>query len=90
MALVADAMIVSNHGGRQLDGAMGSIEALPSIPEAVGDTTEVHLDGGVRSGQEILKAVAMGAQGTISAALYLWFGSLRRKRSYVGFRANTE
>ena len=68
----ADAMIVSNHGGRQLDGAISSIEALPSILEAVGDKTEVHLDGGVSSGQEILKAVAMGAQGTYIGRPYIY------------------
>ncbi|MGR3712994.1 MAG: alpha-hydroxy acid oxidase [Shimia sp.] len=60
----ADAIIVSNHGGRQLDGALSSIRALPSILEAVGDEVEVHLDGGIRSGQDVLKAVAMGAKGT--------------------------
>ena len=68
----ADAMIVSNHGGRQLDGAISSIEALPSILEAVGDKIEVHLDGGIRSGQEILKAVAMGAQGTYVGRPYIY------------------
>ena len=68
----ADAMIVSNHGGRQLDGAISSIEALPSILEAVGDEIEVHVDGGVRSGQEILKAVAMGAQGTYIGRPYIY------------------
>ena len=60
----ADAIIVSNHGGRQLDGAMTSIRALPAILDAVGDQVEVHLDSGIRSGQDILKAVAMGAKGT--------------------------
>ena len=60
----ADAIIVSNHGGRQLDGAMSSIRALPSIMDAVGDQVEVHLDSGIRSGQDILKAVALGAKGT--------------------------
>lgn len=59
----ADAIIVSNHGGRQLDGARSSISALPGIVEAVGDRVEVHMDGGVRSGQDILKAVALGAKG---------------------------
>ena len=68
----ADAMVVSNHGGRQLDGAISSIEALPSILEAVGDKVEVHLDGGIRSGQEILKAVAMGAQGTYIGRPYIY------------------
>ena len=60
----ADALIVSNHGGRQLDGAQSSIEALPSIVQAVGSQIEVHMDGGVRSGQDVLKAVALGAKGT--------------------------
>ena len=60
----ADAIIVSNHGGRQLDGAPSSISMLPRIVEAVGDRTEVHFDGGIRSGQDVLKAVALGARGT--------------------------
>ncbi|PID36153.1 MAG: alpha-hydroxy-acid oxidizing enzyme [Rhodobacterales bacterium] len=60
----ADAIIVSNHGGRQLDGALSSIRALPPIMDAVGDKIEVHLDSGIRSGQDVLKAVAMGAKGT--------------------------
>ncbi|QBY00859.1 alpha-hydroxy-acid oxidizing protein [Rhodophyticola sp. CCM32] len=60
----ADAIVVSNHGGRQLDGALSSIRVLPSIMEAVGDRVEVHLDSGIRSGQDVLKALAMGASGT--------------------------
>ncbi|MDM0078087.1 alpha-hydroxy acid oxidase [Variovorax sp. J2P1-59] len=60
----ADALIVSNHGGRQLDGAPSSIRALPAIVDAVGDRIEVHMDGGIRSGQDVLKAVALGAKGT--------------------------
>jgi L-lactate dehydrogenase (cytochrome) len=60
----ADALIVSNHGGRQLDGAQSSIEALPAIVAAVGSQIEVHMDGGIRSGQDALKAVALGARGT--------------------------
>ncbi len=60
----ADAIIVSNHGGRQLDGALSSIRALPAILDAVGDKIEVHLDSGIRSGQDALKALAMGAHGT--------------------------
>ena len=59
----ADALIVSNHGGRQLDGAESSINALPPIVDAVGSQIEVHMDGGVRSGQDVLKAVALGAKG---------------------------
>jgi L-lactate dehydrogenase (cytochrome) len=60
----ADAIIVSNHGGRQLDGAVSSIRMLPSIMDAVGDRVEVHLDSGIRSGQDVLKALALGAKGT--------------------------
>ena len=60
----ADALIVSNHGGRQLDGAESSIRALPAIVEAVGHRIEVHMDGGIRSGQDVLKARALGAKGT--------------------------
>jgi isopentenyl diphosphate isomerase/L-lactate dehydrogenase-like FMN-dependent dehydrogenase len=61
----ADAIVVSNHGGRQLDGAPSSIEALPAIVEAVGSQTEVWMDGGIRSGQDVLKAWALGARGTL-------------------------
>jgi L-lactate dehydrogenase (cytochrome) len=60
----ANALIVSNHGGRQLDGAESSIRALPGIVEAVGREIEVHMDGGIRSGQDVLKALALGAKGT--------------------------
>jgi len=59
----ADALIVSNHGGRQLDGAQSSIEALPAIVDAVGTQIEVHMDGGIRSGQDVVKARALGARG---------------------------
>jgi L-lactate dehydrogenase (cytochrome) len=59
----ADALIVSNHGGRQLDGAQSSIGALPAIVDAVGSQIEVHMDGGIRSGQDVLKARALGARG---------------------------
>ena len=59
----ADALIVSNHGGRQLDGAQSSIEALPAIVREVGHQIEVHMDGGIRSGQDVLKAYALGAKG---------------------------
>jgi L-lactate dehydrogenase (cytochrome) len=61
----ADAIVVSNHGGRQLDGAQSSIEALPPIVAAVGDQIEVWMDGGIRSGQDVLKAWALGARGTL-------------------------
>lgn len=68
----ADAIIVSNHGGRQLDGALSSIRALPAIMDAVGDKIEVHLDSGIRSGQDILKAVAMGAKGTYVGRAFVY------------------
>ena len=68
----ADALIVSNHGGRQLDGAESSIRALPQIVDAVGGKIEVHMDGGVRSGQDVLKARALGAQGTYIGRAFLY------------------
>lgn len=68
----ADALIVSNHGGRQLDGAHSSIHALPRVLDAVGDKIEVWMDGGIRSGQDLLKALAMGAQGTMVGRAFLF------------------
>ncbi len=68
----ADALIVSNHGGRQLDGAQSSIEALPAVVAAVGRDIEVHMDGGIRSGQDVLKALALGAQGTYIGRAFLY------------------
>ena len=68
----ADAIIVSNHGGRQLDGAPSSIRVLPEIVAAVGSKTEIHLDGGIRSGQDILKAVALGAKSTYIGRAFLY------------------
>ncbi|MGS0740565.1 alpha-hydroxy acid oxidase [Glaciimonas sp. GG7] len=68
----ADAIVVSNHGGRQLDGAVSSISALPAIVEAVGDQIEVWFDGGIRSGQDVLKAVALGAKGTMIGRAFLY------------------
>ncbi len=68
----ADALIVSNHGGRQLDGAPSSIAALPAIVDAVGSKTEVWMDGGIRSGQDVLKAVALGARGTLIGRPFLY------------------
>jgi L-lactate dehydrogenase (cytochrome) len=70
-ALGADAIIVSNHGGRQLDGALSSIRALPAILDAVGDKVEVHFDSGIRSGQDVLKALALGAKGTYIGRAYI-------------------
>ncbi len=68
----ADALIVSNHGGRQLDGAESSIRALPAIVDAVGQQIEVHMDGGIRSGQDVLKARALGARGTYIGRAFLY------------------
>ena len=68
----ADAIVVSNHGGRQLDGALSSIRALPAIMDTVGDKIEVHLDSGIRSGQDVLKAVAMGAKGTMIGRSFVY------------------
>ena len=68
----ADAIVVSNHGGRQLDGARSSIRMLPRIVAAVGDRVEVHLDSGIRSGQDVLKAIALGARGTFIGRAYIY------------------
>ena len=68
----ADALIVSNHGGRQLDGAPSTISVLPEIINAVGSKIEVHLDGGIRSGQDVLKALALGAKGTYIGRPFLY------------------
>ena len=72
VAAGADAIVVSNHGGRQLDGAMSSIQALPAIVEAVGHQTEVWFDGGIRTGQDILKATALGAKGNLVGRAFLY------------------
>ena len=68
----ADAIVVSNHGGRQLDGALSSITALPAIVDAVGDKAEVWMDSGIRSGQDVLRAIALGAQGTLIGRAFLY------------------
>ncbi|MDZ7874286.1 MAG: alpha-hydroxy acid oxidase [Rhizobium sp.] len=68
----ADAIVVSNHGGRQLDGAHSSISMLPKIVDAVGHKIEVHMDGGIRSGQDVLKAIALGAKGTYIGRPFLY------------------
>ena len=73
----ADALIVSNHGGRQLDGAESSIRALPAVVDAVGSKIEVHMDGGIRSGQDVFKAWALGARGTyIGRAMVYALGAM--------------
>ncbi len=76
----ADAIIVSNHGGRQLDGARSSISVLPEIVDAVGDQIEIHMDGGIRSGQDVLKAVALGAKGVYIGRPFLYgLGAMGQK-----------
>jgi L-lactate dehydrogenase (cytochrome) len=68
----ADAIVVSNHGGRQLDGAVSSVRALPEIVAAVNGKTEIWVDGGIRSGQDVLKALAMGAHATMIGKAYAY------------------
>lgn len=68
----ADALVVSNHGGRQLDGAPSSISALPAIVDAVGKQLEIHMDGGIRSGQDVIKALALGACGVYIGRPFLY------------------
>ena len=72
VAVGADAIIVSNHGGRQLDGAPATIEALPAIVDAVGSQVEIWLDSGIRSGQDVIKALALGATGTMIGRSYIY------------------
>lgn len=72
LSVGADAIVVSNHGGRQLDGALSAIRMLPRIVEAVGDKIEVHMDSGIRSGQDALKALALGAKGTYIGRSYVY------------------
>ena len=72
VAIGADALVVSNHGGRQLDGALSTIRALPHVLAAVGPDTEVLMDGGIRSGQDVLKALAMGAKGVLIGRAHLY------------------
>ncbi|MBN3761604.1 alpha-hydroxy acid oxidase [Burkholderia sp. Ac-20365] len=68
----ADAIVVSNHGGRQLDGAPSTVDALPAIVEAVDDDVEVWMDGGIRSGQDVMKALALGAKGTMVGRAFMY------------------
>jgi len=72
VAVGADAIIVSNHGGRQLDGAPATIEVLPAIVDAVGSQIEIWLDSGIRSGQDVIKALALGATGTMIGRSYIY------------------
>jgi L-lactate dehydrogenase (cytochrome) len=76
----ADAIVVSNHGGRQLDGALSSIRMLPEIVDEVGGRTEIHMDGGIRSGQDVLKAIALGARGTYIGRAFVYGLGARGQR----------
>jgi isopentenyl diphosphate isomerase/L-lactate dehydrogenase-like FMN-dependent dehydrogenase len=90
----ADAIVVSNHGGRQLDGAIASLEALPEIVEAVGGRAEVYLDGGVRRGSDVVMALALGARAVLVGrpAMYgLAFGGAKGVQQVLEiFREETE
>src|SRR5690606_17485474 len=68
----ADAIVVSNHGGRQLDGASSSIRALPAIVQAVAGRTEIYIDGGIRSGQDVLRALSLGANAAFVGRAYMY------------------
>src|SRR5207247_9194503 len=68
----AEGIVVSNHGGRQLDGAPATLDVLPEVVEAAGGRTEILLDGGVRSGSDVFKAVALGARAVLVGRPYLW------------------
>src|SRR5213078_1644195 len=68
----ADALIVSNHGGRQLDGVAATLDALPEVVEAVGERAEVLLDGGIRRGGDVLKALALGARAALAGRAVVW------------------
>jgi L-lactate dehydrogenase (cytochrome) len=72
VSLGADALVVSNHGGRQLDGGASTISALPGVVDAVGDRCEVMFDGGVRSGQDMLRAQALGARASLTGRAFLY------------------
>jgi len=76
----ADAIVVSNHGGRQLDGALSSIRMLPEIVDEVGSRTEIHMDGGIRSGQDVLKALSLGARGTYIGRAFIYGLGARGRR----------
>lgn len=71
-AIGIDAIVVSNHGGRQLDGAISSIRALPNIVEAVGNKMEIYFDSGIRSGQDVLRAIGLGAKATLIGRAYIY------------------
>ena len=79
----ADGVIVSNHGGRQLEGVASSISKLPEVVAAVGDRAEVHMDGGVRSGTDVVKAVALGAKSVMIGRPWVWAMAARGEQGLV-------
>jgi L-lactate dehydrogenase (cytochrome) len=79
----ADGVIVSNHGGRQLDGSSSTIRKLPEVVAAVGERLEVYLDGGVRSGMDVLKAVALGTRGVLIGRPWIWAVAARGESGLV-------
>ena len=79
----ADGVIVSNHGGRQLEGVASSISKLPEVVAAVGDRMEVHMDGGVRSGTDVVKAVALGAKSVMIGRPWIWAMAARGEQGLV-------
>ena len=80
----ADAIVISNHGGRQLDGAPAAIQVLPEIKSSLGDTIEVWMDGGIRSGQDVLRALALGADATMIGRSYVYGLGALGGRSHQG------
>jgi L-lactate dehydrogenase (cytochrome) len=81
----ADGVIVSNHGGRQLDGVASSITKLPEVAAAVGDRMDVWIDGGVRSGADVVKALALGANGVLIGRPWLWAVAARGERGLTDY-----
>jgi len=79
----ADGVVVSNHGGRQLEGVASSISKLPEVVAAVGDRAEVHMDGGVRSGTDVVKAVALGAKSVMIGRPWVWAMAARGEQGLV-------
>ena len=87
MAAGADALVVSNHGGRQLEGVSSTVARLPGIADAVGAQGEVYMDGGIRSGVDVVKAVALGADGVLAGRPWVWALAARGERGVADLLA---